>query len=115
MHAQPTLVLITGAGGFVERHLVAELERETDWELVGLGLRPASFGIRLRMLACDLLDYELLTRTLAYYRPNVIFHLAAQSYVPKAIAAPGETLMNNTLGQINMLEACRALDLNPII
>jgi GDP-4-dehydro-6-deoxy-D-mannose reductase len=109
------VALITGAGGFVGRQLVAELERETAWDIVGIGLRQVPDTVRARMLACDLQNRELLQRTLDRHRPDVIFHLAAQSYVPKSIAAPGETLMNNVLGQVNLLEGCRAVGLDPTI
>lgn len=106
-----TTALITGATGFVGRHLVAELERETEWQIVGLGRRASSLGDRTRVLACDLLDDELVQRTIGHLAPDVIFHLASQSYVPKSVAAPAETLMNNVLGQLNVLEAVRAAGL----
>lgn len=111
MNDAQTTALITGAGGFAGRHLIAELERETNWDIVGLTLRQATAGARARLLTCDLRDAELLGRTLGHYRPDVIFHLAAQSHVPKALAAPQETLVNNIVGQVNLLEACRRLGL----
>jgi GDP-4-dehydro-6-deoxy-D-mannose reductase len=39
--------------------------------------------------------------------------LAAQSHVPTAYADPWDTLENNILGQLNLLESCLALDLKP--
>lgn len=108
-------VLITGAAGFAGRHLLAELEQHTDWVLIGLG-RAASRGTtRSRMLVCDLQDRPLVERTIAHYRPDVIVHLAAQSYVPRALASPADTIVNNVVGQINLFEACRAADIEPII
>jgi GDP-4-dehydro-6-deoxy-D-mannose reductase len=109
--------LITGAAGFVGQHLVTELERETDWQLLGLRRRagPEQLGTRTRLLSCDLLDRELVLRVLARHRPAYIFHLAAQSYVPQAFAAPSETLTNNLLGQLNLLEACRVLEIDALI
>ncbi|HEX5167320.1 MAG TPA: GDP-mannose 4,6-dehydratase, partial [Thermomicrobiales bacterium] len=46
---------------------------------------------------------------------DVIFHLAAQSYVPQAFAAPSDTISNNVTAQINLLEGCRAAGLDPTI
>ena len=52
---------------------------------------------------------------LAEVRPDYIFHLAAQSYVPASWRAPSETLMTNLLGQTNLFEAVRILGLDPVI
>jgi GDP-mannose 4,6-dehydratase len=40
-------------------------------------------------------------------RPDFIFHLAAQSYVPYSFVAPGITVQTNCLGTTNLLEAIR--------
>ncbi|MDQ3548475.1 MAG: GDP-mannose 4,6-dehydratase, partial [Chloroflexota bacterium] len=107
--------LITGALGFAGRHLLAELERGTDWELIGLARGHVSSVGRARMLACDLRDADLVSRVVQHHRPDVVFHLAAQSYVPKSIAAPAETIVNNVSAQVNLLEACRQAGLDPTI
>jgi len=106
-----TSAVITGATGFVGRHLIDELERETDWRIVGLGRRAASLGGRTRVLACDLRDADLVRRTIEHLSPDLIFHLASQSYVPQAVAAPADTLVNNLVGQLNVLEAVRGAGL----
>lgn len=63
------------------------------------------------MLTCDLTDADLVNRTVEHHQPDHIVHLAAQSYVPKSHAAPAETILNNVGGTVNLLEACRRLDL----
>lgn len=115
MSDAPVTVLITGATGFVGRHLIAELEDQTNWELIGLGRSLSPVGGRARMLACDLMDAELVLRVIERYRPGFIVHLAAQSYVPQAFANPAATLTNNVVGQLNLLEGCRSARLSPII
>jgi GDP-4-dehydro-6-deoxy-D-mannose reductase len=50
-------------------------------------------------------------RLLRAVRPDRIFHLAAQSYVPTSWLAPAETLAGNVLGQVNLFEALRDLGL----
>ncbi|HYI15080.1 MAG TPA: GDP-mannose 4,6-dehydratase [Thermomicrobiales bacterium] len=107
--------LVTGALGFAGRHLLAELERQTDWDLIGLARGHGSAAGRERLLACDLRDADLVGRVIAHHRPDIVFHLAAQSYVPQAIAAPAETINNNVSGQVNLLEACRAASLDATI
>ncbi len=87
----------------------------TEWDLVGLQAHPGGQLDGVRMLVCDLLDADLTNRVVERYRPDVIFHLAAQAYVPKAVANPAETLVNNAVSQVNVFEACRRAGLDPII
>jgi GDP-4-dehydro-6-deoxy-D-mannose reductase len=42
-------------------------------------------------------------------RPDAIFHLAAQAYVPESFANPKRTFEVNTIGSLNILEAVRQL------
>jgi GDP-4-dehydro-6-deoxy-D-mannose reductase len=44
-------------------------------------------------------------------RPDYIFHLAAQSFVPTSWHAPTESLTTNVIGQLNIFEAVRKIDL----
>jgi GDP-mannose 4,6-dehydratase len=48
-------------------------------------------------------------------KPDVIFHLAAQSFVPTSYNAPADTLDTNVIGTCNLLEAVRILKLDPVI
>ena len=106
--------LITGASGFVGRHLGAHL-LALGYEVVGLSAHHARLPDGVLALTADLLDADLTARTLLAQQPDVIFHLAAQAYVPQAIAEPGRTLTNNILAQLNVLEAARRLDPAPMI
>ena len=108
-------VLITGAAGFVGRHLSAQLARNRDWERFGIESRPGAHIPGLRMVVCDLRDDALTRSVIRDCRPDYIFHLAAQANVPIAVASPSDTLINNAVAQINVLEACRAASLDPII
>jgi GDP-4-dehydro-6-deoxy-D-mannose reductase len=47
----------------------------------------------------------------AKIRPELIFHLAAQSFVPTSWSAPTESLTTNVLAQVNLFEAVRRLQL----
>lgn len=107
--------LITGVGGFVGRHLAALLTRQTNWQLFGIESRPGVEVEGVEIAQCDLLDLEAVMQVVAEQRPDVIFHLAAQAYVPTSVAAPSETLVNNTVAQINLFEACRAAGIDPLI
>jgi GDP-4-dehydro-6-deoxy-D-mannose reductase len=109
------IALITGAGGFVGTHLIAELQRETDWDIVGVSQRTRTGASIAKMLACDLTHADLVRRVLDRHRPDIIFHLAAQSYVPRSFASPVDTLANNITAQVNLLEGCRSVGIDPIV
>ncbi len=87
----------------------------TNWDLIGIQAHPGRNVPGVNMLVCDLLDADLTNRVIAFHRPDVIFHLAAQAYVPKAVANPAETLVNNAVSQVNVLEACRRAEIDPIV
>jgi len=48
-------------------------------------------------------------------RPDYIFHLAAQSYVPASWTSPAVTLEINVVGSCNLFEAVRAAQIEPVI
>ena len=53
--------------------------------------------------------------TLEKVRPEYVFHLAAQSFVPTSWSAPTESLTTNILGQLNIFEAIRSAGIDPLI
>ena len=69
----------------------------------------------LNLVEADLLDATSMRRLIAGVRPDVIFHLAAQSYVPASWTAPVQTFHVNAIGQLNLLEAVRESGLDPVI
>jgi GDP-4-dehydro-6-deoxy-D-mannose reductase len=103
--------LITGAGGFVGGHLCAHLLARTDWELLG-SVYPGPVedpqpSPRLRRVKADLRDAQAVAGLVESFGPDVIFHLAAQSFVPSSFADPWDTLETNVRAQLNVLESVR--------
>ena len=90
--------LVTGSAGFVGQHLAQHLI-DQGWEVEGFNLRNGQ----------NLLDYEYVRNALDILRPDAIFHLAAQAYVPESFANPHRTFEVNTIGSLNILEAVRQL------
>lgn len=90
--------LITGSYGFVGTHLSQYL-LEQGWEVRGFNLRDGQ----------NILDYEFVRNALDVERPDAIFHLAAQAYVPESFANPKRTFDVNTIGSLNLLEAVKQL------
>jgi len=69
------------------------------------------FMDRITLVECDLRDASSTRDTLERMRPDWIFHLAAQSFVPTSWSAPTESLTTNVLGQLNLFEAVRRIGL----
>jgi len=62
----------------------------------------------------DISDFDLLKRSIEEFRPDFIFHLAAQSIVSTSIESPLSTFQTNTLGTVMLLEAIRVSNFNGV-
>lgn len=113
--------LITGITGFAGSHLAEYLLSRKDVEVYGtVRWRSRTENIegirdRIRLVECDLMDATAVDQAIQKVRPDLIFHLAAQSFVPTSWLAPAETLMNNILGELNLFEAVRRAGIDPLI
>jgi len=114
-------VLITGITGFAGSHLADYILERGDAEVVGiLRWRSRTENIehirdKVRFVECDLRDASSVRDVLDEVRPDWIFHLAAQSFVPTSWTAPTESLVTNILGQLNIFEAVKKLHIMPKI
>lgn len=105
--------VVTGAAGFVGRHLLELLAGEgevTGW------FRPDSTpptlpGVAWR--AVEVLDRESVTAALAADRPEAIYHCAGAAHVGDSWAQAEETLATNVVGTAHLFAALRALDQRP--
>jgi GDP-4-dehydro-6-deoxy-D-mannose reductase len=106
-------VLITGVTGFVGSHLADYLVARGDVEVFGVHRwRSRMDNIehlrdRITLVEGDLRDAGGVRRILEAVRPDRIFHLAAQSYVPASWTSPSETITTNVTCQLNLFEAIR--------
>lgn len=109
-------VLITGITGFVGSHLADYiLQNFPKVQILGLARWRSSveniehIHDKVGLEYGDLLDLPSLKAILSRNQPDVIFHLAAQSYVPYSFSSPVATLGANVMGTCNLLEAVREL------
>jgi len=114
--------LITGITGFAGSHLAEYLLAEQP-QVEVFGTRRWRSRMeniqhledKVTLIETDLSDATSALRTLERVRPDYIFHLAAQSFVPTSWVAPSETFNINLVGQINIFEAIRTLKLDPVV
>lgn len=124
--------LITGVTGMVGSHLCDFLLENTDWEIIGVCrwrspmdnvahlLERVNKKDRLSFCYADLNDQISLVEVISAYKPDYVFHLAAQSYPQTSFTAPIDTLNTNILGTARLLEAIhlemkRNVDYHPVI
>jgi len=118
-------VFITGISGFVGSHLAKHLLNEGA-NVFGLvrrradGTTPQNIGYlgiekEVSLLEGDVRDISSIATALDQAKPDIIFHLAAQSFIPRSFSCPGETMEVNCLGTSNLLEAVRNKELDPVI
>jgi CDP-glucose 4,6-dehydratase len=108
-------VLVTGNTGFKGSWMTLWLSR-LGAQVYGYSLAapttPSLFElVGLDSIAnqqeADVLDLDKLTRVMREVRPDIIFHLAAQSLVRESYENPHETAQVNVIGSVNVLEAVR--------
>src|SRR5690349_9557103 len=97
-------VLVTGANGFVGRHLCAHLREHGDEVIPACGPEGGPEGP-----AMDVTDAESVRSVVAGARPEVVIHLAGFSSVASSHAHPGQAFAVNTLGAVHLLAALRDL------
>ncbi len=108
-------VVVTGASGFVGRHLVAALLDE------GAQVYGASESEEEPLLRDDCYHHTLcdirrpadLQNLLSIAEPGAVIHLAAQSHVPSAWENPERTYRINVMGTLHLLRACAAQQAPP--
>src|SRR5579859_3179028 len=70
---------------------------------------------QVTVIDCELQDASAVRGVIRAVQPDKVFHLAAQSFVPTSWTAPAATLTNNIVSQVNLFEAIREAQLDPVI
>lgn len=110
-------IAVTGGAGFVGSHLVDELIREQHDVLVIDNIATGSEEFvpqEVRFSKMDIRDPKLM-EVLESFRPEVVFHLAANVDVQTSIRDPLLDASVNIVGFINLLECCRKTGVRKII
>ncbi|MGB1448860.1 MAG: CDP-glucose 4,6-dehydratase [Flavobacteriaceae bacterium] len=111
-------VFITGHTGFKGSWLSYLLDKYGA-SVMGFSLTPTTepslfnnlnFSSSFKSVIGDIRDFSLIQKELDSFKPDYIFHLAAQPLVLESYRNPYETFTANTLGTLNVLEAIRKGD-----
>lgn len=108
--------LVTGAAGFVGRHLTAHLLSQGH-EVSGLvhptDGGPGSLGPRIEVFPLDILDEAALGAAVKDAAPDALFHLAAFSNPEGSWKEARRTLETNVIGAHNLLSAAKETGRKP--
>lgn len=121
-------VLVTGAAGFIGFHVAKRLLDRGD-EVIGLDSVNAYYDVRLKearlsqlsglpgftFVRANLADTAAVDAVFVEVRPQVVVNLAAQAGVRYALSNPHAYAEANLVGFLNVLEGCRALDVEHLV
>jgi CDP-glucose 4,6-dehydratase len=108
-------VLITGHTGFKGSWL-AFLLNELGADVMGVALPPATIDNHFDLLGLeqkikhvvgDIREESFLANTMNDFKPEFVFHLAAQALVRPSYDDPAATFSTNVIGSVNLLDAVR--------
>ena len=108
-------VLVTGSTGFKGAWLCFWLDL-LKAKVIGVGLKPEKGSIifkklrlpkKIKQYYFNIVDFKKLNNVIKKEKPDIIFHLAAQSIVSESFVKPLQTINFNVMGSSNILESSR--------
>lgn len=111
-------VLVTGHTGFKGSWLCLWLQ-QMGADVTGFALEPpsspslfvlADVAQNMKSVISDIRDQPAIKAVIEKAKPDIVFHLAAQSLVRASYIDPTETYSTNVMGSVNLLEAIRQVD-----
>lgn len=112
---------IAGSGGsylaeyIVNNHPGVEVHGISRWHSTSTSQNLENVINKVHVHECDLTDLSSVVRTLKEVKPDAIFHLASYANVRASFITPLSVLNNNIMGTVNLFEAIRVLENDPIV
>lgn len=114
-------VLVTGHTGFKGSWLIYWLH-QMGAKVIGYSLEAPTTPNHIGLLNLDIIsivgdirDIEKLNQTFEAYKPDIVFHLAAQPLVRLSYENPIETYETNVIGTLKVFESCRKNNIKAIV
>jgi len=118
---QDKTVLVTGHSGFKGSWLVYWLN-QMGAKVIGYSLEAPTapnhidlLNLNIKSIVGDIRDLEKLNQTFETYKPDIVFHLAAQALVRPSYDNPIETYETNVMGTLKVFEACKKANVKAIV
>lgn len=110
-------VLVTGAKGFIGRHLVNRLIKESAdvAALVRSKVNPFIEESNIKILQADLLDFSTLKRVVQDFQPQIVYHLAGVRPIGKSWGAIQQAYQTNLIGTMNLLHSLEEINVQAIV
>ena len=112
------LIVVTGGAGFIGSNFILQRMRDESASMVNFdkltyagnphNLESIADNPRYHFVQGDIIDRELVRKTLARHQPRAIVHFAAESHVDRSIRGPDEFIHTNVNGTYALLEEVRA-------
>lgn len=112
---------ISGSGGsylaeyIVNNHPDVEVYGISRWHSTSTNKNLKNIFNKINIYECDLTDLSSVVNTLQDVKPDGIFHLASHANVRTSFITPLAVLNNNIMGTVNLLEAIRIAEIDPIV
>ncbi|MFD1694362.1 dTDP-glucose 4,6-dehydratase [Roseibium aestuarii] len=110
-------IIVTGGAGFIGSALVRHLVRDVGAEVLTLdkltyagnrdSLRSVDNLPNHRFVQADICDRSAVREVFDSFRPDRIYHLAAESHVDRSITGAGDFVQTNVVGTFTLLDAAR--------
>ena len=99
-------ILITGAGGFIGRHLLHQLQT-CGAQISTISRNHNNFPQEIEQYAIDIKDTHAVNECLQMCQPDHIFHLAAYKERDESIQAFYSSVETNVIGTLNLFSAAK--------
>lgn len=104
-------ILITGGFGFIGTNLIIELLKDTNNKILNIDKFSISSNFFLKKynfknlvnVKLNLLNYEKVKQLIFNFKPDLVFHLAAETHVDRSLLNPISHYDNNTKATLNLL------------
>ena len=110
--------IVTGGCGFIGSHIIDKLTEENNEVIVIDNVSSSSrdeyfFNKKATYYDYDLCDYDFIVSL--FENIDCVFHLAAEISIPYCIENPNQSMRNNTISTLNVLEAARNQNVKRVI